>query len=71
MNDIDVDSLILLCEDLNYYRYSLKDDWKLLQIENMGKIIASTFQEIDKIKKDSGELLHIYYKNGLMESYSI
>lgn len=37
----------------------------------MGWIIASPFNEIEKIKKDSGELLHIYYTNGLMESYSI
>lgn len=71
MNDIDVASLIFICSDFNYYRFSLYKEWELSQIESLGWIIASPFNEIEKIKKDSGELLHIFYKNGLMESYSI
>lgn len=37
----------------------------------MSSVLATPYNEIEKIKKDSGEVLHVYYKNGVMESYRI
>ena len=42
-----------------------------MQIVNVGAVFAMPYSEIEKIKKDSGEILHVYYKNGFMESYRI